>query len=191
MIAIFPLARLVPLGILSALAVLTALLILGADAIENTWAWASPLPLIFYLGRCQYRADRMLRAETGREREIAKLHFVVIAADRAARFWGVLFSAVAVATGIATVGIWAYQLHLCYLAGRWVPLTWHAVVGVLPHNESALAQRLAYWLGDTNFGAVVLIAGLLTAAPLAAISWRSNNKAKFRHNELSNLKKRS
>jgi hypothetical protein len=191
MIAIFPLARLVPLGILSALAVLTALLILGTDAIENIWAWAGLLPLILYLGRCQYRAARMIRAETGREREIVKMHFVVIAADRAARFWGVLFSAVAVTTGIATAGIWAYQLYLCYLAGRWVPLTWQAVVGMFPHNDSAPVQRLAYWLGDTNFGAVVLIAGLLIAAPLAAIGWRSNNKAKFRHNELSNLKKRS
>ncbi len=191
MTAVFPLARLVPLGILSALAVLSTLLILCTNAIENTWAWAGLLPLIIYLGRCHYRAARMISAETGREREIVKMHFVVIAADRAARFWGVLFSTVAITTGIATAGIWAYQLYLCYLASRWVPLTWHAVVGMLPHNDSALVQRLVYWLGDTNFGAVVLITGLLIAAPLAAIGWQSNNKAKFRHNELSNLKKRS
>jgi len=62
---------------------------------------------------------------------------------------------------------------------------------MLPPNDSAFVQSLFYWLGDTNFGAVVLIAGLLIAAPLAAIGWRSNNKAKFRRNELSNLKKRS
>lgn len=191
MIAIFPLARLIPLGVLSALAFLSALLILFNDTIENTWAWAGSLPLLVYLGRCHYRATRMIRAETGREREIMKMHFVVIAADRAARFWGVLFSTVAVATGIACAGIWAYQAYLCYLAGRWVSLTWHAVVGILPDNDSALLQRLFYWLGDTNFGAVVLIAGLLVAAPIAAVSWRSNNKAKFRRNELSSLKKRS
>jgi hypothetical protein len=143
------------------------------------------------VGYCYYKARQLIRAETGREREITSMGFVVMAADRSARFWGLLFSTVAVATFVATAGIWAYQGYLCYLERRWVPLTWHAVVGNFPRSEIAPLQVMLFWLGDTNFGAVVLIGGLLIAAPLAAISWRSNNKAKFRRNDLSNLKKRS
>lgn len=191
MISIIPLARLGPLTSLSVLAGIIAAFVLFMDVVDDNWAWAGLVPLLAYLGNCFYRERRLIQADSGREREIVKLHFVAIAAARAARFWGALFSAVAVATGIATTGIWAYQLYLCYLARRWVPLTWHTVVGMLPPNDSAFVQSLFYWLGDTNFGTVVLIAGLLIAAPLAAIGWRSNNKAKFRRNELSNLKKRS
>jgi hypothetical protein len=191
MISIFPLARLGPLAILFVLAGTAAAFVFAIDAIDDNWAWAGVVPLLAYLGHCYYRQRRLIRADFGREREIVKMGFVVMAADRSARFWGVMFSSVAIVTAVSAVGIWAYQLYLSYLAGRWVPITWHAVVGMLPHNDSALVQRFAYWLGDTNFGAVVLIAGLLIAAPLAAIGWRSNNKAKFQHNELSNLKKRS
>lgn len=176
---------------LVALASIAAAPVLYTDGIDDLWALTGLAPLLTYLAYCHYQARRLIHAETGREREIVKMDFVVMAADRAARFWGVLFSTVAVATGIACVGIWAYQLFLCYLEKQWVSLTWHGVVGWVPQNNNELVQQLIYWLGDTNFGAVVLIGGLLIAAPLAAISWRSNNKAKFRRNDLSNLKKRS
>ena len=191
MIPIIPLARLGPLAILLVLAGIAAAFVLSVDAIDDNWASAGLVPLLVYLGHCYYRERRLIQADIGREREITKMGFVVVAADRAARFWALMFSSVAIVTAVSVIGIWAYQGYLCLLEHRWVPLTWHGVVGMLPNYESAYVQRLFYWLGDTNFGAVVLITGLLIAAPLAAIGWRSNNKAKFRRNALSNLKKRS
>jgi hypothetical protein len=191
MIPIIPLARLAPIAILSALAGIVAAIVLSIDTLNDRWGWSGLVPLLVYIGHCYYRERRLILADTGREREIVKMGLVVMAADRAARFWGVMFSTVATATAIATAGIWMYQGYLCYLEQRWVPLTWNAVTGMLPLSNNEILQRIFYWLGDTNFGSVVLIAGLLMAAPLAAISWRSNNKAKFRRNDLSHLKRRS
>jgi len=191
MIPIIPLARPGPLAILLIFAGVAAASALSVDAIDDLWAWAGLSPLLVYLGYCYYRERRLIQAEVGREREIVRMELVVVAADRAARFWAFMFSSVAVATAIAAFGVWAYQGYLCFLERHWVPLTWNNVVGILPLSESVFVQRLLYWLGDTNFGAVVLITGLVIAAPLAAIGWRSNNKAKFRRNALSNLKKRS
>jgi len=112
-------------------------------------------------------------------------------ADRSARFWGSLFATIAVSTCISTAAVWVYQAWLWYRLGHWTPLTWLTVVGIIPQTSHPYLQRLLYWLADTNFGVAVLIMGLIAAAPLAAISWRSNNSAKFRRNELANLKKRS
>jgi hypothetical protein len=149
------------------------------------------MPLIVYLGYCHYRARVLVFAEQGREREIVRMEFVALAAERAARFWGFVFSAVAIATCLASVAIWAYQGYLWYRDGHWIPQTWASIGGDVPSSASVYLQRLYYWLGDTNIGVIVLIGGLLIAAPLAAISWRSNNKAKFRRNDLKNLKKKS
>ncbi len=191
MIPILPLARLRPLAIMSALAGIVALIICRIDVINDKWAWAGLLPLLVYFGTSLYRERQMILADTGREREIVKMGFVVMVADRAARFWALMFSTVAIATAIVSVAIWAYQGYLCYLEQRWVPLTMHGVFGVQSLGSSEHLQRILFWLGDTNFGSAVLICGLLIAAPLAAISWRSNNKAKFRHNQLAHLKRRS
>jgi hypothetical protein len=191
MIPIIPLAHLGPLAILAALAGGVAALVINTDSVDDSWAFAGVAPLLIYLAYCHYRARRLIRAETGREREIVKMGFVVMVAERSARFWNVMFSTITIATGIACVGTWAYQLFLCYTEKRWVKLTWHAVVDRIPQNDNESLQQVFYWLGDTNFGVVILITGLLLAAPLAAISWRANNKAKFRRNDLSNLKRRS
>lgn len=189
--AIFPLAKLTPLGALSSIALISALFTLNTDDVANAWLAIGVLPLILYLAYCHFQARKLLLAETGREREIVRAGFVVTAAERAARFWGVLFSSIIVATGAITAGLWAYQGFLWYEEGRWIPVTWFGVTGVLPSPENVYLQRLAHWLADTNMGVVVLIAGLLLAAPLAAIHWRSNNKAKFRRNDLASLKNRS
>lgn len=191
MIPIIPLARLGPLAILIAFAGAAAAIVLRIDDVNASWAFGGLVPLLVYLGHSFFRARRLIYADTGREREIIKMGFIVMAADRAARFWGLLFSAVAIATGIASAGIWAYQGYLCYVEQRWVPVTWHAVTGVHPLSNDENLQQILFWMGDTNFGSVVLICGLLIAAPLAAISWRSNNKAKFRRNDLASLKRRS
>jgi len=102
-----------------------------------------------------------------------------------------LFAIIAVSTGVTTLAIWAYQAWLWHSESDWIAVTWHSVAGIIPQSDYASLQRLLYWLADTNIGVVVLIIGLLVAAPLAAINWRSNNKAKFRRNEWVNLKKRS
>lgn len=190
-IALFPLARLVPLGILTALACASAMVILNTDRVASIWAAAGLLPLVAYLASCQLRARKLLLAEVGRERDIVKMGFVVMVANRAARFWSVMFSAVVISTGITTAGIWAYQGFLWFSERRWAPLTWRSVIDVMPQSDQPYLQQSYYWLSDTNFGVIVLISGLLIAAPLAAVNWRSNNKAKFRRNDLSNLKKRS
>jgi hypothetical protein len=188
---LFPLARLIPLGGLTTVAAISALYICNTDHIGKGWLWASLLPLLIYLGLCFFRARKILHAEQGREREIIQAEFTAMAADRAARFWGFLFSLTAASTCVIAVAIWAYQGFLWYQQGHWIPITWLKVMQWIPETDYPYMQRLLYWLGDTNIGVVVLIGGLSVAAPLAAISWRSNNKAKFRSNDLSNLKKRS
>ncbi len=189
--AIIPLAKLAPSGVLSAIALISTLFILKTDDVANGWIAIGLLPLILYLTTCHIQARKLLLADTGREREIVYAGFIVMAAERAARFWGNLFSSIIVATGVITAGIWSYQGFLWFEESRWIPMTWFAVTGVLPSPENVYLQRLAHWLADTNMGVVVLVVGLLLAAPLAAIHWRSNNKAKFRRNDLANLKKRS
>jgi len=179
------------LGVLTAIATISALYILISGQLAKAWVAAGFVPLAIYLGNCHLRAKRLVLAESGREREIVEMSFVLMAADRAALFWNLLFSAIAVSTFVTAIAIWAYQGFISYVEGRWIPLTWLAVVQDMPQTDSAALQRLIYWLSDTNFGVVVLIAGLLLAAPLAAINWRSHNKARFRRNELSSLKKRS
>jgi len=188
---IFPLARLGSLGFLTAVAAVSAAIILAVDELPRVWTPIGLLPLLIYLGYCYFQARKMVLAEQGREREIVECSFVAMVADRSARFWGFLFVIIAVPTCITTVAIWAWQAWSWYRLGDWTSLTWLTVVGVIPKTDHAYLQRLLYWLADTNFGVIVLIAGLSVAAPLAAISWRSNNKAKFRRNDLVNLKKRS
>ena len=188
---IFPLAKLGPLGLLTTVAAVSAAIIVAVEEIPPTWAAIGLLPLFVYLGNCYFRARKMVLAEQGREREIVKLGFIAMVADRSARFWGFLFATLAISTCITTLAIWAYQAWLWYRLGHWTSLTWLTVVGVIPQTSHSYLHRLFYWLADTNFGVVVLITGLSVAAPLAAIHWRSNNKAKFRRNDLANLKKRS
>ncbi|NCF72211.1 MAG: hypothetical protein GWP67_01790 [Gammaproteobacteria bacterium] len=189
--SIFPLAKLGPLGILTAIALIGALYILITGQIAKAWIAAGFLPLGIYLGVCHQRARKIILAEVGREREIVEMSFVSMAADRAAQFWNLLFSSVAITTGVIVTAIWGYQGFLSYVEGRWIPLTLFAVLPDIQPTDYALLNRLIYFFGDTNLGVGVLIVGLILAAPLAAIQWRSNNKAKFRRNDLGNLKKRS
>lgn len=190
-IVIFPLAKLAPSAVLAAIAFTSALYISNTAEIPNVWIGAGLLPLVLYLAACHRRARQLLLAEKGREREIVHSGFVVLAAQRAARFWGVLFASIVITTGVTSVAFWVYQGYLYYTEDRWIPLTWFSVTGVLPVIENTYLQRLSHWLADTNMGVVILVLGLLLAAPIAAIHWRSNNKAKFRRNDLANLKKRS
>lgn len=187
----FPLAKLVPSMALAGVALISTLYILNTVEIANGWVGISLLPLIVYLVACHRRARQLLLAENGREREIVQAGFIAIAARRAARFWGSLFASIVITTSIMSVAFWAYQGFLFVTEDRWIPLTWFGVTGVLPAIENVYLQRLFHWLADTNMGVVVLVIGLLLAAPIAAIHWRSNNKAKFRQNDLANLKKRS
>lgn len=189
--SIFPLAKLGPLGALTVVASISALYILSTDQIANGWTTACFVPLCVYLGLCHQRARRIILAERGREREIIEMSFVSMAADRAAQFWGLTFSAIVITTGVIVTAIWGYQGFLSYVEGRWIPLTLFAVLPDIQPTGFALLNRLIYFFGDTNLGVVVLIGGLILAAPLAAIHWRSNNKASFRRNDLGNLKKRS
>lgn len=189
--SIFPLAKLGPLGILTAIALIGALYILITGQIAMAWIAAGFLPLSIYLGVCHQRARKIILAEVGREREIVEASFISMAADRAAQFWNLLFSSVAITTGVIVTAIWGYQGFLSYVEGRWIPLTLFAVLPDIQPTDYALLNRLIYFFGDTNLGVGALIVGLLLAAPLAAIQWRSNNKAKFRRNDLGNLKKRS
>jgi glucose-6-phosphate-specific signal transduction histidine kinase len=179
------------LGILTAIALIGALYILITGQIAKAWIAAGFLPLGIYLGVCHQRARKIILAEVGREREIVEMSFVSMAADRAAQFWNLLFSSVAITTGVIVTAIWGYQGFLSYVEGRWIPLTLFAVLPDIQPTDYALLNRLIYFFGDTNLGVGVLIVGLILAAPLAAIQWRSNNKAKFRRNDLGNLKKRS
>ena len=184
-------ARLGPLVFLTAVAAVSAAIIFAAEEIPRAWAVSSLLPLLTYLGYCHYRARKMVLAEQGREREIVEFGFVAMVADRSARFWGSLFAIIAISTGITTVAIWAWQAWLWFRLGDWTSLTWLTVVGVIPQTDHAYLQRLLYWLADTNFGVIVLIAGLLIAAPLVAVHHKSSHKAKLRRKDLINLKKRS
>jgi uncharacterized membrane protein len=188
---IFPLAKLVPSGVLTAIALISALYIINNAEIPNAWVALGLLPLVLYLAACHRRARRLLLAEEGREREIIHAGFVALAAQRAARFWGGLFASIVITTGVTSVAFWIYQGFLFYTEDRWIPVTWFAVTGVLPVIENTYLQRLSHWLADTNMGVAILVVGLLLAAPVAAIHWRSNNKVKFRKNDLANLKKRS
>jgi hypothetical protein len=188
---IFALARLGPLGFLTAVAAVSAAVILAGEAVPRAWTPIGLLPLLTYLGYCYFRARRMVLAEQDREREIVRSGFVAMVADRSAHFWGFLFATITVSTCTTAVAIWAYQGWLWYRLGDWKSLTGYTVVGVVPQTDFAYLQRLLYWLADTNFGVVVLVAGLLIAAPLAAVHQKSSHKAKLRHRDLINLKKRS
>jgi hypothetical protein len=72
-----------------------------------------------------------------------------------------------------------------------VAITWNSVIGIIGQDQHVYVQRLLFWLGDTNIGAVILIVGALIAAPLAAINHKSLHKAKLRKLDLGNLKRRS
>lgn len=189
--SIFPLAKLGPLGALTIIAAISALYILTTGQLAKSWIVLGFLPLVIYLARCHLRARKIVQAESGREREIAEMSLISMAADRAAKFWNLLFSAVAVTTGVIVTAIWGYQGFLSYVEDRWIPLTLFAVLPDIQRTDNELLNRLIYFFGDTNLGVVVLIGGILLAAPLAAMNWRSNNKAKFCRNDLGNLKKRS
>lgn len=188
---IFPLARPGSLGFLTAVAAVSAAIILVVDEVPRVWTPIGLLPLLIYLGYCYFQARKMVLAEQGREREIVELSFVAMVADRSAHFWGYLFAIIAIPTCITTVAIWAWQAWSWYRLGEWTSLTWLTVVGVIPQTNHAYLQRLLYWLADTNFGVIVLIIGLLIAAPLAAVHQQSSHKAKVRRKDLINLKKRS
>ncbi len=188
---IFPLAKLGPLGLLTTVAVVSVAFILSIGELAKAWSGVGLLPLLAYLGYCYFRARKMILAEQGRERDIVRQGFVAMAADRSARFWGFLFAIIAVSTCVTTLVIWAYQAWLWHRESDWIAVTWLSVVGVIPQSDYAYLQRLFYWLGDTNIGVVVLIVGLLIAAPLVAVHHQSNHKAKLRRRDLVNLKKRS
>lgn len=188
---IFPLAKLVPLGLLATVAAISASYVFSTEELAKAWAGIGLLPLLTYLGYCSFRARKMLLAEQGREREIIELGFVALVADRAARLWAFLFATVAITTCVITLLIWAYQGWLWHRDGAWVSVTWTSIVGIIPRVDFRYLQQFLYWLGDTNFGVVVLIAGLLLAAPLVAVHRWASDKAKLRQKDVANLKKRS
>jgi len=202
-IAFFPLAKLAPLVLLVIVAVASAVYILKSDELTNAWATAGSLPLVAYLAAVHLRARKLLLAEQGREREIVHADLVATAAQRTARFWTVLFSIVArrfwtvlfsiVAsiTCLAALSAWVFQIWLWYKNDHWVALTWNSLIGIIGHDQHIYVQRLLYWLGDTNIGALILIGGALIAAPLAAINHKSLLKAKRRKLDLASLKRRS
>ncbi len=188
---LFALAKLGPLMLLTVIAVIGVGYILNSDELVNYWAAAACLPLAVYLGISHFRARKQLLAETGREREIIQADLAVIAAHRTARFWTTIFTTVAITTCTLALCAWGYQFWLWYREGRWIAVTWHAIAQNVAQLENVYLQRLYYWLGDTNLGAVITIIGLLIAAPLVAINHRSQQKAKQRQKELGNLKRRS
>ena len=189
--AFFPLAKLAPLTLLTVVAVASAAYILESDKYANAWAAAGLIPLTLYLVTVHLRARKRLIAEQGREREIVQFDLNAIAASRTARFWTITFSVVAGSTCIAALSAWAYQVWLWYESDHWVAITWNSIIGIIGQDQHAYVQRLLYWLGDTNIGAVILIVGALIAAPLAAINHKSLHKAKLRKLDLANLKRRS
>ena len=190
-IAFFPLAKLAPLVLLVIVAVASAVYILKSDELTNAWAIAGLLPLVAYLAAVHLRARKLLHAEQGREREIVHADLVATAAQRTARFWTVLFSIVASITCLAALSAWVFQIWLWYKNDHWVALTWNSLIGIIGHDQHIYVQRLLYWLGDTNIGALILIGGALIAAPLAAINHKSLLKAKRRKLDLASLKRRS
>ena len=189
--ALFPLVKLGPLGILTTIAAASAVTILGREEIPRALAAIGLLPLLSYLGYCHFRARKMVLAEQGREREIIKSSFVAIVADRAARFWGFVFAIVVIPTFTTTLTIWVYQAWLWYREGDWTSVTWLTLVSVIPKTGHTYLQRFLYWLADTNFGVLILITGLLIAAPLVTVHHKSSHTAKLRRKDLINLKKRS
>jgi len=189
--AFFPLAKLAPLTLLTVVAVASAAYILESDKYANAWAAAGLIPLTLYLVTVHLRARKRLIAEQGREREIVQFDLNAIAASRTARFWTITFSVAAGSTCIAALSAWAYQVWLWYESDHWVAITWNSIIGIIGQDQHAYVQRLLYWLGDTNIGAVILIVGALIAAPLAAINHKSLHKAKLRKLDLANLKRRS
>ena len=124
---IFPLAKLTPSLMLVAMALISTLYIVNTPEIANGWAGMALSPLILYLAACHRRARQLLLAENGREREIVHAGFVVMAAQRAARFWGTLFTSIVITTGVTSAAFWVYQGFLFYTEDRWIPLTWFAV----------------------------------------------------------------
>jgi hypothetical protein len=85
----------------------------------------------------------------------------------------------------------AYQTWHWYRAGDWLPVTWLSVTRYLPNSGHELLQRLLHWIADTNMGVVILILGLLLAAPIAATNSGYQHRAKVRRKDLVNLKRRS
>jgi len=83
---ILPLAKLGPLGFLTTVAAVSAVFILSTGEFAKAWSGVGLLPLLAYLGYCHVRARKMILAEQGRERDIVRLSFVSMAADRSARF---------------------------------------------------------------------------------------------------------
>jgi hypothetical protein len=188
---LFPLANPGAFSALVALAAAVTFYAMKTNEHVGIWGGAGILPLIAYLGYCRVKSRKILLAEKGREREIVKLGFVALAADRTARVWSVVFGIVAIATCLASLSVWAYQAWHWYRAGDWLPVTWISVTRYLPNSGHESLQRLLHWLADTNMGVVVLILGLLLAAPIAATNSRYQHRAKVRRKDLSNLKRRS
>jgi len=188
---LFPLAKPGAISALITIAMAVALYILRSNEIADIRAGAGILPLFLYLGYCHFKARKMLLAEHGREREIVEMGFVAMAADRMARVWSILFGLVAISTCTGTLAVWAYQGWAWHRDGAWSALTWLSATGLIPLSGNEYLQRLYYWLGDTNIGVVVLIAGLLLAAPIATMNARYQHKAKLRRKDLVNLKRRS
>ena len=188
---LFPLAKPATLGTLIAVAVAAAWYILRTSQIADFWAGSGILPLFLYLGYCHFKARKMILAEQGREREIVEMGFVAMAADRMARIWSVLFGFVAVSICTTTLAVWIYQAWIWHRDGNWSSLTWRSATGLIPLSSNEHLQRLYYWLGDTNLGVVIMVVGLLIAAPIVAVNSIYQHKAKLRRKDLTNLKRRS
>jgi hypothetical protein len=133
----------------------------------------------------------LIVAEQGREREIVEMGFVAMAADRMARVWSVIFGFVAISICTTTLAVWLYQAWTWYRDGDWSPITWLSATSVIPFSDNGYLQRLYYWLGDTNLGVIVLVVGLIIAAPIVAINSNYQQEAKLRRKDLTNLKRRS
>ncbi len=186
----FPLAKLGPLALCVVGAIAVSLYVLYDQTINNYWAFASLLPLAGYLLFAFLRARKLLRAEQGRQKEIVQYGFVALAADRSAQFWAVLFGLFATGACVGALLVWGYQAVIWFQKSAWSSITWLSVGGIVPDTGQELLQSLFIWLANTNLGVVFLVAGLLIAAPLAAIHNLTSQRAKQRNKELRNLKKR-
>jgi hypothetical protein len=171
-------------------AVAGGLYILNNDALTNYWVVVSLLPLAAYLLLAFLRARKLLHAEQGLQKEIVQSGFVALAAERSAQFWAVLFGLFATGACVGALLVWGYQAVIWFQKDAWTSITWLSVGGYVPNTEQEILQSFYTWLANTNLGVVFLVAGLLIAAPLAAIHSTTSQQAKQRNKELRYLKKR-
>ena len=161
---ILPLAEIGPTFVLGVLAAIGGWLLIDGGGLFV--AALLILPVLIYLGHCQYRASKKIRSERGAEQAIAMKQLEVVSRVRAAEFWEMLVASLSGLGALIALGVWGYQVFQWLLKGDMPSVTWLSIGWTVPQTEWMGVQKLINWFAKQNVGAICLVAGLFISAPL-------------------------